>query len=153
MTPETNPTAAASAPARTMETATSRVRGLGSARAGGEHWWEERATSIAAFLLYTWFIASLLRLPTYDLATIREWLGQPIAAVPMLLLVVVTFRHLKHGLQVVIEDYVHEEGNKFFSLLLLNFATVLAAAFALFAILDIALGAPPAAAPGSGAGM
>ena len=148
MTTDTGPAATPS-----MRTPTARVRGLGSAREGGEHWWEERMTSVAAFLLYTWFIASLLRLPAYDFATVREWLAQPIAAVPMLLLVVVTFQHLRHGLQVVIEDYVHEEGNKFFMLLLLNFATILAAAFALFAVLEIALGAPPAAGPGPGAGM
>jgi succinate dehydrogenase / fumarate reductase membrane anchor subunit len=136
MTTETGPTATPS-----METPTARVRGLGSAGAGGEHWWEERMTSVAAFLLYVWFIASLLRLPALDHETMREWLAQPLAAVPMLLLIVVTFQHLKHGLQVIIEDYVHEQGSKFFSLLLLNFATVLAAAFAIFAVLKIALGA------------
>jgi succinate dehydrogenase / fumarate reductase membrane anchor subunit len=130
----------------TMETPLARVRGLGSAGEGGHHWWTERMTSVAAFLLYTWFIASLLRLPALDFATVREWLAQPLAAVPMLLLIVVTFQHLKHGLQVVVEDYVHEEGNKFFLLLLLNFASVLAAAFALFAVLKMALGAPPAGA-------
>jgi succinate dehydrogenase / fumarate reductase membrane anchor subunit len=60
----------------------------------------------------------------------------------MLLLVGVTFWHLKAGLQVVIEDYVHEEGNKFFVLLLLNFFAVGSAALAAFAVLKIALGAP-----------
>ena len=132
-------------PVPSMETPLARVRGLGPGGGGGHHWWEERMTSVAAFLLYTWFIASLLRLPTLDYETMREWLAQPLAAVPMLLLILVTFKHLKHGLQVVIEDYVHEEGSKFFLLILLNFATILAAAFALFAVLKIALGAPAAA--------
>ena len=124
----------------TMETPLARVRGLGSAREGGHHWWIERLTSVSTLLLFVWLLVSLLRLPALDYRTVNEWLQAPLAAVPMLLLIVSTFWHLKLGMQVVIEDYVHEEGSKFLSLLLLNFATVTAAAFALFAVLRIALG-------------
>ena len=131
------------------ETPLARVRGLGSAEAGAEHWWTERMTSVAAFLLYVWLIASVLILPDLEYGTVREWLAQPVAAVPMLLLIVVTFWHLKYGLQVVIEDYVHEEGSKFFLLILLNFAAAAGAAFALFSVLKIAL-ATAAAAAGAG---
>ena len=116
-----------------------RVRGLGSAREGGEHWWHERLSSVACLLLYVWLAASLLRLPALDQPTVASWLREPLAAVPMLLLVLATFWHLQMGLKVVIEDYVHDEGNRFLSILLLNFATLLAAAFALFAVLRIAL--------------
>ena len=49
-----------------METPLSRVRGLGSARSGAHHWWMERLTSVAAFVLFVWFIASILRLPRLD---------------------------------------------------------------------------------------
>lgn len=115
-----------------------RVRGLGSAREGGEHWWFERMTSVAALMLYTWLAVSLLRLGRLDFAAVREWLADPWAAVPMLLLVVVTFVHLRDGLKVVIEDYVHEEGNRFFSLLILNFLTVGAGTLAVFSVLRIA---------------
>jgi len=124
----------------TMETPLARVRGLGSAREGGHHWWTERLTSVSTLLLFIWLLVSLLRLPAVDYRTVNEWLESPLAAVPMLLLIVSTFWHLKLGMQVVIEDYVHEEGSKFLSILLLNFATVTAAAFALFAVLRIALG-------------
>ena len=127
-----------------METPIARVRGLGSAREGGAHWWQERQSAVAAFLLYLWLIVSLVRLAPLDQRTMVEWLRDPAAAVPMLLLVWVTFRHLRDGLQVVIEDYVHEEGNKFFTLLLLNFFAVGAGAFAAFAVLKIALGNPGA---------
>lgn len=123
-----------------METPIGRVRGLGSARSGAHHWWVERLTSIATLLLFVWFVVSLLRLQSLDRPTIVEWLGSPVAAVPMLLLIVATFWHLKLGLQVVVEDYVHEEGNKFFSILLINFLSIAGAAFALFAVLKIALG-------------
>ena len=131
-----------------METPIARVRGLGSARSGAHHWWVERLTSVATLLLFVWLAVSLLRLPALDHATVTQWLSSPLAAVPMLLLVASTFWHLKLGLQVVIEDYVHEEGNKVFLIILLNFFVIAAAAMAIFAVLKIAFGAAPEA-PGS----
>jgi len=116
------------------------VRGLGSARSGAHHWWLERMTSVATLLLFVWFFVSLLRLPDLDHGTVTEWLRSPLAAVPMLLLIVSTFWHLKLGMQVVIEDYVHEEGSKFFSILVLSFLTIAGAALAIFAVLKIAFG-------------
>jgi succinate dehydrogenase / fumarate reductase membrane anchor subunit len=133
-----------------METPLARVRGLGSAREGGRHWWHERTTSVALLGLYAWLLFSLLRLGTLDYGTVREWLADPWAAVPMLLLVVATFVHLRDGLQVAIEDYVHDEGNKAFVLMLLNFVVIAAATVAVFAVLKIAFtagAAIPAAPP------
>jgi succinate dehydrogenase / fumarate reductase membrane anchor subunit len=127
-----------------METPIARVRGLGPAREGAGHWWQERQTSVAAFLLYLWLIVSLLRLAPLDQRTLVDWLHDPFAAVPMLLLIAVTFRHLRDGLQVVVEDYVHDEGNKFFTLLLVNFSAVAAGALAAFAVLRIAFAGPGA---------
>lgn len=123
---------------------TAHVRGLGAAGAGAHHWWLERLTSVATLLLFVWLIVSLLLLPSLNHKAMTEWLRSPLAAVPMLLLILSTFWHLKLGLQVVIEDYVHDEGNKFFSLLLLNFAAVAAATLALFSVLKIALTGDPA---------
>ena len=127
------------------ETPIARVRGHGSAREGAEHWWTERLTSLATLLLFIWLAVSLLTLPDLEYRTVSAWLASPLGAVPMILLVVSTFWHLKLGLQVVVEDYVHDEANKLVSLILINFATILAAAFALFAVLKIAFtGAPDA---------
>jgi len=123
-----------------METPIARVRGLGSARSGAHHWWLERLTSVSTLLLFVWFVVSLLRLPSLDHSAVTEWLAAPLGAVPMLLLIVSTFWHLKLGLQVVIEDYVHEEGMKFFSITLLNFFTIAVGALAFFAVLRIAFG-------------
>jgi succinate dehydrogenase / fumarate reductase membrane anchor subunit len=123
-----------------METPIGRVRGLGSARSGAHHWWLERLTSVSTLLLFVWFVVSLLTLPGLDYRAVTEWLAQPLVAVPMLLLIVSTFWHLKLGLQVVIEDYVHEEGWKFFSVTLLNFFTIALAALAVFSVLKIAFG-------------
>ena len=124
-----------------LETPLARARGLGSAREGAEHWWHERLSSVALLLLFVWLIVSLLRLPALDHRGVTEWLRDPLAAVPMLLLVAATFWHLKMGLQVIVEDYVHDEGNRFLAILLLTFAAFAGAAFALFAVLRIAFAA------------
>jgi succinate dehydrogenase / fumarate reductase membrane anchor subunit len=121
-----------------METPLGRVRGLGSARSGAHHWWLERLTSISTFVLFVWLIVSLLRLPALDHSTVTTWLASPLAAVPMVLLLVSTFWHLRLGLQVVVEDYVHEEGAKLFWIVLINFFAIAGAAFGLFAVLKIA---------------
>lgn len=123
----------------TMETPLARVRGLGAAGEGAHHWWQERLTSIAALLLFVWLGVSLVRLPSLDHATIADWLASPLAAVPMLLLVIVTFWHAKLGLQVVVEDYVHEEGGKLFWIVLINFLAVFGAAVAIFSVLKLAI--------------
>ena len=117
-----------------------RVRGLGSARSGTHHWWLERLTSVSTFVLSVWLIVSLLRLPDLGHAALTEWLAQPLAAVPMLLLIVSLFWHSKLGLQVVIEDYVHEDGAKLFWITLVNFLVIFGAALAIFAVLRIAFG-------------
>ena len=117
-----------------------KVRGIGSAHAGGEHWLSERVTSIALVLLGLWLIASLLLLPSLDQRTLGEWLRLPSAAVPMALLIVIGFRHALEGLKVVIDDYVHDEGNRFALNTLMLFLAVGGGALALFALARIAFG-------------
>ena len=118
-----------------------RVRGLGSAHHGGEHWLTERVTSIALLFLGTWFIASLLLLPKLDQRTLIEWLHAPSGAIPMALLIIVGFRHALDGVKVTVDDYVHEEGSRFVINLLLLFLAVAGGALALFALARIAFGA------------
>jgi succinate dehydrogenase / fumarate reductase membrane anchor subunit len=127
-----------------METPLAQVRGLGSAKKGGHHWWVERAVSVATLLLFVWFFVSLWRLPDLSYAMVREWLHGTFAAVPMLLLVAATFWHIKMGLRVVVEDYVHDEGNRFFWVMIIDFAAIFAAALAGFAVLKIAFTGSPA---------
>ncbi len=117
-----------------------KVRGLGPAGEGGEHWLTERVTSIALLLLGAWLIASLLLLPALDRATLAEWLRHPTGAVPMALLVIVGFKHALDGMKVVIDDYAHDEGNRFFLNTLFLFLAVAGAATALFALAAIAFG-------------
>ena len=133
--------AAAAGTASASEAPLAAAQGHGSAREGAEHWWQERLSALATLLLWVWFAVSLLRLPSYDQPMIADWLSSPLAAVPMLLLVVATFWHLRMGLQVIVDDYVHDAGSKLFWTMLISFAAVLGAAFALFSILKLALGA------------
>lgn len=118
-----------------------KVRGTGSAHAGGEHWLSERVTSIALLLLGLWLIASLLLLPDLAQRTLVEWLRLPSAAVPMALLIIIGFRHALEGMKVVVDDYVHEEGNRFALNTLLLFLAIGGGALALFALARIAFGA------------
>jgi succinate dehydrogenase / fumarate reductase membrane anchor subunit len=118
-----------------------KARGLGSAREGGEHWITERVTSIALLLLGLWLVASLLFLPKLDRQTIIEWLRAPSGAVPMALLIVIGFRHALDGMKVVVDDYVHEEGNRFALNTLLLFLAVAGGALSLYALGEIVFGA------------
>ena len=127
----------------TMETPLRQARGLGSARTGAHHWWLERLSSVATLLLLVWFVASLWRLPSYGHETIVQWLGSPLAAVPMVLLIASIFWHARMGLIVIIEDYEHGASRLLF-VTLVNFLAVLGAALAIFAVLRIALAGTPA---------
>jgi len=117
-----------------------KVRGLGSAGEGGEHWLAERVTSAALLLLGAWLIASLLFLPSLDRRTLAEWLAAPSGAVPMALFVITSFIHALDGMKVIVDDYVHDEGNRFALNTLLLFLAVGGASLALFALGRIAFG-------------
>lgn len=118
-----------------------KVRGLGSAREGGEHWLSERVTSVALLLLGTWFLVSILLLPDFSQRTVAEWLSKPSGAVPMALFVFTAFWHGLAGMKVIVDDYVHEEANRWAISTLLLFLAVAGASLALFAIARIAFGA------------
>ena len=118
-------------------TSIGRVRGLGSAKEGAHHWWQQRLSAGANLILMLWLIVSIALLPVHDYATLTSWLTQPLVAVPMILLVVSTFHHFRLGLQVVIEDYMHDVSGIVFRVLL-DFFTLSAGTLAVFSILKIA---------------
>jgi succinate dehydrogenase / fumarate reductase membrane anchor subunit len=117
-----------------------KVRGLGAARSGGGHWMEERISSVALVLLSVWLLASILMLPALDQKTLYEWLRSPLGAVPMTLFVILSFVHGLEGMKVIVDDYVHDEGNRVACNIVLLFAAVGGSAFALFALAKIAFG-------------
>jgi succinate dehydrogenase / fumarate reductase membrane anchor subunit len=124
-------------------TSVGRVRGLGSAKHGAHHWWHQRLTAGSNLLLLLWLFFSLTQLPAFDFASVTAWLSSAWAAVPMALLVGSTLYHARLGLQVVIEDYQHDE-TRVVLLVLLNLLAALGAGLALFSILRIALTGTPA---------
>lgn len=121
-----------------------RVRGLGSAKHGAKHWIDQRLTAVGNLLLMSWLVLSLLWLPNFAYETVAAWLAQPAVAVPMILMLINIFRHVRLGLQVLIEDYFHDDGNKFAVLTLLNFYVIGAAAFGIFMVAKHAFTGVPA---------
>ena len=125
-------------------TSIGKVRGLGSAHHGAHHWLLQRFTAIGNLVLAVWLVASLLWLPDLGHGTVSAWLAQPVPATAMVLLVLSTFWHARLGLQVLVEDYVHDAGAKFGAIALLNLATIGGGAFAIFSVVRLALAAAPA---------
>ena len=122
-----------------MRTVLGRVRGLGSAKEGVHHWWMQRLTAIALVPLILWFVASLAGLAGAGHTETVEWLGSPLVAIAMILMVVATLYHAALGVQVVIEDYVHHEGLKFFWLIAVKFIFLIFGMAAVFSLLKLAL--------------
>jgi succinate dehydrogenase / fumarate reductase membrane anchor subunit len=116
-----------------------RARGLGSARAGSRHWWAQRLTSVALVPLTLWFIWSMLRLTGASQADVAEWLASPVRLALMLALIVATFHHLQLGSQVVIEDYVHQEGMKLAAVLAVKGLCILLALICIICALILGL--------------
>ena len=122
-----------------MRTNLGRVRGLGSAKEGVHHWWMQRLTAIALVPLVLWFVASLAGLAGAGYTETVEWFGSPLVAIAMILMVVATLYHAALGVQVVIEDYVHHEGLKFFWLIAAKFIFLVFGIAAVFSLLKLAL--------------
>src|SRR5262249_16726372 len=93
--------------AMSIRTPLARVRGLGSARSGTEHFWHQRLTAIANVPLTIGFIVLLASLMGRSHATVVQTLGSPFVTVVMLLFIASITYHMKIGMQVIIEDYVH----------------------------------------------
>lgn len=121
-----------------MRTPLGRAIGLGSAKEGVEHWWRERVTAIALVPLCLWFVAEIVHHAGADRAGLTAWIGHPVAAVLMILLLAMTFHHTALGLQVVIEDYVAHEGARFALIVAIRLFCLLLAVFGIFAVLKLA---------------
>lgn len=121
-------------------TSIGRVRGLGPAHEGAHHWLLQRFTAIGNVVLASWLVVSLALLGDYGHASVAKWLAQPLSATAMILLLVSLFWHARLGLQVLIEDYVHEAGTKFAALAALNLATIGGGAFGIVSVAALAFG-------------
>jgi len=117
-----------------------RAIGLGSAKAGVDHWWAQRVSAVALIVLGLWFAASLVALAGADRAAVNAWLRAPLSAVLTILTLIAVFYHGALGMQVVIEDYVQSEWLKLSSLVALRLICFALAVAGIFAVLRIAFG-------------
>ena len=120
-----------------LSTPLGRVRGLGSARSGTGDFWRQRLTAVAGVPLTIAFVVIVVGLLGRNHAAVVQILGSPFVAVVMLLFILTICVHMKIGMQVIIEDYVHDERNKLFLLIANTFFCVavgLASAFAIFTL-------------------
>lgn len=109
-----------------MRTPLSKVRGLGSAKSGAEHFWAQRLSAAALVPLVVFLLASLIALTGADIGTVKAYMANPIIAILVLALIITGVYHMRLGMQVIIEDYVHSEpmktlalaGNSFFAALI-----------------------------------
>jgi succinate dehydrogenase / fumarate reductase membrane anchor subunit len=123
-----------------FRTPLARVRALGSAKAGTGHFWHQRLTAIANVPLVIAFVLILVSLLGRSHAAVVQILGSPLVAIVMLLLIGSITYHMKLGMQVIIEDYVHDEKWKFAAVIANIFFAVAVGLAAVYAILKLSFG-------------
>jgi len=117
-----------------------RVLGLGSAKEGVSHWWAQRVSAVALVILGLWFVSSLLRLGGFGYPLVRAFIAAPLNAVLLSLLIGTTVYHMWLGMQVIIEDYIHDELPKILLLMGNTFFCITVALACVYAILQISFG-------------
>jgi len=123
-----------------LRTPLRQVRGLGSARSGTDHFWRQRLTAVANVPLVIAFVVIVVSLLGRNHAAAVQIIGSPLVSVILLLFVVSVTYHMRLGMQVIIEDYVHGELAKL-TLLIANTFFAIAVAFGCgFAILKLSFG-------------
>ena len=120
-----------------MRTPLGKVRGLGSAKEGTDHFWRQRVTAVANVPLQLFFVGFLIKYNGAPYADVVAALGNPIVAVVMGLTIISALFHMRLGMQVIIEDYIPNEFQKVVLLMLNTFFTVIVAALCLFAVLKL----------------
>jgi succinate dehydrogenase / fumarate reductase, membrane anchor subunit len=118
-----------------------RVRGLGSAKEGADHFWKQRVTAVANIILVSIGLWLVIKLAGADYATVRHTLARPQNAILLLLLVLSGVVHMRLGMQTIIEDYVHSEGRKVALLMLNSFFTIMVGLISIYAVLKLSFGA------------
>ena len=123
-----------------MRTPLGKVRGLGSAKDGTEHFWHQRVTAVANVPLIAFFIVVLVMLQGADFETARSFIASPLVAVVMLLVVLAGIYHMKLGMQIVIEDYVPGELARVIWLMANTFFCAFVGLASIFAVIKISVG-------------
>lgn len=124
-----------------MRTPLAKVRGLGSAKNGTSHFWHQRLTAVANIPLTVFFVVLIIALNGASYGEVRAALANPFVSLLTIAALLSVSWHMKLGMQVVIEDYVHGEGAKLVLLMLNSFFTGAIALISVFALLKLAFGA------------
>ena len=123
-----------------MRTPLARVRHLGSAKSGTRHFWHQRITSVANVPLTILVVLVILGLLGRNHAAVVQILGSTFVAIAMLLFIVTSVYHMWLGMQVIIEDYVHDEVTKLVTLMANTFFSFVVGLAGVFAILKLSFG-------------
>ena len=125
---------------RDMRTPLKKVRGFGSAKEGTGHFWFQRVSAVALVPLVLFFVGLLISLNGASYAEVQAALAHPFTALVMAIFVLTGVYHMRLGMQVIIEDYVHSEGMKVALVMLNTFFTVVVGFACLYAILKLSFG-------------
>ena len=123
-----------------MSTPLARVRGLGAARSGTDHFWLQRLTAVANVPLTIAFVVILVALLGRNHAAAAQILGSPLVAIIMLLFIISISTHMRVGMQVIIEDYVHDESVKLTLIMANTFFAIAVALASVYGILKLSFG-------------
>jgi succinate dehydrogenase / fumarate reductase membrane anchor subunit len=123
-----------------MRTPLAKVRGLGSAHEGTDHFWRQRLTAVANIPLFLFFVGFLVSLNGADYATVRHALANPFVTLMFALMIFSGLYHMRLGMQIIIEDYIHGEGLKLALIMLNTFFCIAAGAASAYALIRLAFG-------------
>ncbi|MEN9848880.1 MAG: succinate dehydrogenase, hydrophobic rane anchor protein [Pseudomonadota bacterium] len=123
-----------------LRTPLAKVRGLGSARDGTDHYIAQRLTAIALVPLLLWFVFSLAAVAGQDFQHVHAWVRSPFNSIALILLSIVLIYHAHIGLHEVVEDYLHEDVVKTIAMVLMKFLAITLIVTAIVAVLRIVLG-------------
>jgi len=123
-----------------MRTPLKKAQGLGSAREGTGHFWRQRLTAVANIPLTLFFVGLLVALNGAGYDNVRAALSNPFVALILIAMLLSALYHMRLGMQVIIEDYVHGEGGKLVLLMLNTFFTIAVGVASVFALLKLAFG-------------
>jgi succinate dehydrogenase / fumarate reductase, membrane anchor subunit len=122
-------------PAKHIRTPLGRVLGRGTAHSGTDHFWRQRLTAVANIPLTIAVVVIVVMLLGRNQAAVAQILGSPLVAIVMLLFILSTVAHMRIGMQVIVEDYVHDEFAKLTLIMANTFfciAVGLASAYGIF---------------------
>jgi len=123
-----------------MKTPLGRVRGLGSAKSGTGDFWRQRVTGVALVPLTITFVLVVIYLAKASQATAIATLSRPLVAILMFLFIIAGIVHMRIGMQVIIEDYVHDEKWKIAAVMANTFFSLLVGACCTYALLKLNFG-------------